>query len=188
MDGPSDMDRSMESLREFLSNPIHHGCVVHGERRTGKTTLVKRLAATTRSVYIRMPIGPEESMVACAMEQVRQSFPFEGQPKTLSGLLDVLYEICREAPTLIILDDFHRLSAALVHADSMIMGFMDNYISETDSKIIAVMPTATLGIVRDYDNPLYGRFICEMGVGESMGPYQGVLYTILPRGCRPRTG
>ena len=153
-------EAELTELRAFLDDPTIHGCVVYGVRQVGKTTLLRHLVDETRSIYIQAIRGSEQTIVSRAMAYVRRVFDIEAEPHTLSELLDVLESVCRESPTLIVIDEYQYLSSSLVHADSMVQGFVDMVLPETGSKMIVCgsQISSILGIVRDTSNPLYNRF------------------------------
>lgn len=158
--------KELDSLRGFLASPTLRGCAMFGIRQVGKTAILREIASETRSVYIQFSKGSEETMVRRAMSFVRRSYRTDREPTTLSDLLDILEAICREAPALIIMDEYPYLSGSLEHSNSMIQGFMDHVIQDTGSKMIVCgsQLSSILDIIRNASNPLYNRFRFTMEV------------------------
>lgn len=158
--------KELNHLRSFIASPTLRGCAMYGIRQVGKTAILTEVASETRSVYIQFSKGSEETMVRRAMSFVRRSFHMDGDPTTLSDLLDILESICQEAPTLIILDEYPYLSGSLEHSDSMIQGFMDHVVPDTGSKMIVCgsQLSSILDIITNSSNPLYNRFRFTMEV------------------------
>lgn len=152
--------RELGILRGFLSDPVMRGCAVYGIRRVGKSFILMELSTETRCVYIQASDGSEEKVIERAMSDVKRSFQVDEEPRTFSGLLDVLEDICEEAPTLVIIDEYPYMSRSMEHADSMLQGFMDRVIPRTGSKMIICGShlSSMLEIVDDKSHPLFDRF------------------------------
>ena len=161
-------EREMAELEAFIADPTVRGCAVYGIRQVGKTTMLRAIASVHRSVYIQAVKGSEETIVERAMSYVRESFSVEGEPRTLSGLLDIIGGICREAPTVVIIDEYPYMASSLKHADTMMQGFIDGTIADTGSKIILCgsQMSSILDMVEDASNPMYNRLRWTMKVNE----------------------
>ena len=122
-------EKEMGELESFLSDEAVRGCAVYGIRQVGKTTMLRRIASVHRSVYIQAVKGSEKAIVERAMSYIRESYPVDDEPETLSGLLDVIRRICMESPTVVIIDEYPYMSSSLKHADSMMQGFIDGTIA-----------------------------------------------------------
>ena len=161
-------EKEMGELESFLSDETVRGCAVYGIRQVGKTTMLRRIASAHRSVYIQAVKGSEKAIVERAMSYIRESYPVNDEPETLSGLLDVIRRICTESPTVVIIDEYPYMSSSLKHADSMMQGFIDGTIADTGSKIILCgsQMSSILDMVENEANPLYNRLRWTLHVDE----------------------
>ena len=158
--------RELSVLSSFMENPGIRGLAVYGIRQVGKSELLKHFADGRRSVYVQLDRGSEEAIAESAVSQIRAGYEVDGEPRTISGLLDVLGHICYEEPTLVILDEYPYMSESAVHADTMMQRFMDGAVKETGSKVIICgsQLSSMLDIVEDRGNPLYRRFMMSLEV------------------------
>lgn len=161
-------NKELAQLRTFLSDGSVRGCAVYGARQLGKTAILKRFSEEVpRKVYIQANMGSESTVVEGAMRYIRREFPTNRDPRTFADLLDVLQDICEEAPTLVMIDEYPYISSSLDHADSMLQGFIDGALGDTGSKIIICgsQLSSMLSILEDRSNPLYNRFRMRVEVG-----------------------
>ena len=161
-------EKEMGELESFLSDETVRGCAVYGIRQVGKTTMLRRIASAHRSVYIQAVKGSEKAIVERAISYIRESYPVDDEPETLSGLLDVIRRICTESPTVVIIDEYPYMSSSLKHADSMMQGFIDGTIADSGSKMILCgsQMSSILDMVGNEANPLYNRLRWTLKVDE----------------------
>ena len=149
----------IEFLQNFMNDPFVHGCAVYGIRQVGKTTILRNFAKDRRSIYIPSVKGSESAVVEKAMTHM-SGFAEGEKPRTLIELFSLFERICREAPTLIIIDEYPYMSSSVEHADSLLQHFMDGPVKETGSKVVICgsQLSSMLEKVHDVSNPLYSRF------------------------------
>ncbi len=144
-------------------------CKVIGRRRIGKSELLKKFAENKRSVYIGSIIGSISDNIHIIITAMNV---FDGgnrtDPPFLSDALNMLLEICKREPTLIIIDELPYLLASGEYVASSLQQFIDSLNRETESMLIVCGSSIRMmdQETTDYDRPLYGRFAHVLKVGE----------------------
>lgn len=142
-------------------------CKVIGRRRIGKSELLRNFAEGKRSIYVECVIGSLSDnihILNTAMNDLTGDV--REDPGHLSDATGRLLGICKEARTLVVIDELPYILRSGEQVASVLQHFVDAVKRETDSMVVAcgssirMMDEETTG----YDKPLYGRFNEELKV------------------------
>lgn len=161
--------RELEYLEDLYRRPGLNTCAVFGRRQAGKSTLLMEFAKDKRTVYLQFSRGSYYENLT------RMRFDIGGflgtePPETdsFSEILLILRDICRQEKTLVVFDELPYLMDGAPFVPSIIQRFIDLDVKGLDCMV--VICGSSVGMMRDtvenVRNPLYGRFMDRLEVGE----------------------
>ncbi|MDR3282875.1 MAG: ATP-binding protein [Candidatus Methanoplasma sp.] len=148
-------------------NGIDRTCAIYGRRRIGKSALIEKFCEGKRAVYVPCVYDSDirnAALLCGAMRPYREGLPDSAR---FSDALDALWDVCREAKTVVVFDEYPYLAQSMRGASSEMQRFIDQCIFKTDSFLI--LCGSSIKIMRseleDYSRPLYGRVMNRIEVG-----------------------
>ncbi|MGQ4915804.1 MAG: ATP-binding protein [Candidatus Asgardarchaeia archaeon] len=151
-----DRQKELITLQEFWDSDSAELCIVYGRRGIGKTTLLYEFSRDKKTVFLVIPEGEWKTISQSIVKQLgeKEFVKFDSFEHFLEYVLSKSSQ-----KTLVVLDEFQRISAALPGATSILQYFWDLKFSK--SKIKLVLSGSSIGMMKKetifYGAPLYGR-------------------------------
>ncbi|WP_205324271.1 ATP-binding protein [Glycomyces sp. YM15] len=143
--------------------------MVWGRRRVGKTALLQRFASDKRSIFHLGTGRPERGEVAQLSRKVHQIAPSrvrnlaESPFQSWEEALEYLDAAAREAPLLLVFDEFPEMMSKSPELPGILRAFVDTTGPESGLRILLCgSAMRTMEAIQEYRAPLYGRFDLSM--------------------------
>ena len=155
--------RELEYLEGLYCREGVKTCMIVGKRRIGKSKLIKQFCTGKRNVRFEFTIGSLRDNLEYMTDVLNEMEGLERDvPESVYRCLRRIADLCREAPTVVVFDEFQYLFTdeeddAL---SSEIQRFVDQLIENTDTMVIICdsYTSMMLEMTKDPARPLFGRF------------------------------
>lgn len=149
----------LETLSDWQAHEPRLG-VIHGRRRLGKTSLLRRWLGKTTGCYVQATEGTPMSQRAALAEDLQRVLPGFGEPVYPSwrALLDALKRQWPAESPVLVLDEFPYLAKSAPELPSVLQAMVD----APDARRLPIVICGSSqrmmqGLVLNADAPLYGR-------------------------------
>lgn len=156
-------DRELEYLEGLYCREGVKTCMIVGKLHIGKSELIKQFCTGKRNVRFEFTIGSLRDNLEYMTDVLNEMEGLERDvPESVYRCLRRIADLCREAPTVVVFDEFQYLFTdeeddAL---SSEIQRFVDQLIENTDTMVIICgsYTSMMLEMTSDPARPLFGRF------------------------------
>lgn len=160
-------ERELGRLESCFGKPS--AFLIYGRRRIGKTAMLQRFCEGRRSLFLTCLNGSARDNLDYFSDSISL---LEGRDRTeLRGWTDFirsLTDICRTAPTVVVIDEYPFLSRVDPSVSSHVQRFIDHDLKDTGSMLI--LCGSSVKAMReegeDSRSPLFGRFDSIIHLGE----------------------
>lgn len=160
-----DRDYEIRVLQEVFSTDKAELVIIYGRRRVGKTAIVSEFLKSVPGVYLFTPRGSIQDILHAYANDIRHQLNMFVSFETWDDFLEFLKFIGKRK-TIVIIDEFQRLSDAFKPAITLLQDAWDRYLER--SKIKLVLVGSTFGMVErlalTHDAPLFGRKTREIKI------------------------
>lgn len=149
----------LKALGDWLAHDPRLG-VIHGRRRLGKTSLLRRWLGATPGCYVQATEGTPVSQRAALAEDLQRLLPGFGEVvyPSWKALLDALRRQWPGKSHVLVLDEFPYLAKTAPELPSLLQAIVDAPDARSMPAIICGSSQRMMqGLVLNADAPLYGR-------------------------------
>ncbi|MFP4600854.1 MAG: AAA family ATPase, partial [Persicimonas sp.] len=162
-DSPELIDRAeqAEELRELSERPGSHLALLYGRRRVGKTFLLDWIWRDDRRFYYLAADTTADRNRMDLLHELAAWSDSEIEPQDYPNwrtTFRLLAQLAREAPLVVILDEFQYLLASEEGIVSQLNAIWDREVASSDlTLVLCGSEVATMEGLEAGDSPLYGR-------------------------------
>ena len=156
----------MSLLEGVYSRPGPKTYAVYGRRRVGKSRLLKEFCRDKRALTFQFVQRSLQENLEISGYVVSDFLGREVGFRTLAAFLHQLGEICAEAKTVVVFDEFPYLYGGDSMVSSSVQRFVDRDLEGTESMLVICGSSVSMmrDLIESRSQPMYGRFENRMNL------------------------
>ena len=153
-------EHELGKLKDFYRSKTDNFAIVYGRRRVGKSELLRHslISGDLPFVFLQCKGTGIRSNIDDLMAQAAEAFGLPDlRPHDLEAALKMLFELMKNRPGILVLDEYPYLRDLLPGCDTLIQYLVDFYRSGGLKLVICGSYLDVMKGISEYKSPLYGR-------------------------------